>query len=372
VRRLIVVGAVTGYHSYPTVMQGLLRGLCAAGLRPEVADQSTTGGRHAGGALDGMSIRWLDAGESSEVTTTAVPGAVYFVLNPTVVFARACVEAGSPLVGMHVVDVDRLPAHWIEAIAAETLTVVPSCWMERVVRSSGFASKDVIVANHGVGPAFRRQPPGVPHGPFWLLHTCSSVYFPERKGTPQLLEAFDRLIRWKRNVQLTFIVPMLTKPIRRLLGGLSGEARDRVLVQQHPEGMPAEAMVALYAAAEALVVPSRAEGFGLQSLEMRACGRPVAQTLCTGMVDHLPPGEGPVGWGIIPIAHGEMAPAWGDFGLAPTVTAENIEGSLLHLLDRRAELTEMAQARADEVAEAWAWERTTAGLAEALRALCDK
>lgn len=268
---------------------------------------------------------------------------------------------------MHVGDVDMLPADWIEVIKREELTVVPSIWMEDVVRSQ-VPTANVLVAPHGVGPAFRKRGPYV-QSSVKLLHFCSSMYYPERKGTPQLLEAITRLVKRGEQLSLTMVVPMLTKPLRRLLGGMDVEAREVVLVVQRPEGMPAEDVVESYLGCEALVAPSRAEGFGMQPLEARACGRPVVQTLCTGMADHFGPDEHPSSWGVVQVCNGELQPAWGDFGRAPEVTVDAVEEALATFLQRRHELGRVAMDRAAIVGACWAWEVSTAQLAGRLEVM---
>jgi glycosyltransferase involved in cell wall biosynthesis len=368
VKRLVVLGPATGYHSYPTVVQGLLRGLCAAGLRPAVADISSTGGPHAGGVLDHLDIEWL----GPKATVRASGGnvdedTVLFALNPTVMCASRCVEAGATLVGMHVGDVDMLPAEWVEVIRRETLTVVPSNWLAQVVLAQVPGVK-VVVSPHGVGPHYCRE--GRYQGSrSTLLHFCSSMYYPERKGTPQLLAAVSNLVDRGEHVHLTLVVPMMTKPLLRLLGSLSVAARDAIQVAQRPEGMPPEEVKAYYVNNEVLVAPSRAEGFGMQPLEARACGRPVIQTLCTGMADHFVDGEPLAEWGVTRVSHGELAPAWGDFGRAPTVTVEAVEEAVLGFLVNGEKLSQAAMERAADVASCWSWERTTAALAETLRGL---
>ena len=107
----------------------------------------------------------------------------------------------------------------------------------------------------------------------------------------------------------------------------------------------------------------------MQPLEARACGRPVIQTLCTGMADHFGPAGELESCGVVQVEHGPLQPAWGDFGRAPAVTVEAVEAAILSFLARRGKLAQAAMERAAEVASCWSWERTTAALAMTLHVI---
>lgn len=355
--RPLVCGPCTGYLSYPTVLKGLLRGLCYHGIEPVVLDTAWHGGDHGNGELDDLPITWTTERDRCGSDP------VCFGLNPSIAVAESFREEGFALAGMHVGDVDRIPAEWAEVIKMEAATFAPSQWLRAVIGPS------TIVVPHGVGPAFKQRV-AIPDNPMVVvLHTCSAMYFPERKGTPQALEAFERVIMAGHRVSMTLVVPMLTKPLRALLGRLAPETRDRINVLQYPEGQAPDTMAELYGAHDVLLCPSRGEGFGMQTLEARACGVPVVQTGCTGLADGLPVVEDLAHWGIVPVEHGDLEPAWGDFGRAPGVSIEAVERALLIFLANRKTLAQAAMDHASTVSRRWSWERTTEPLATGLRAL---
>jgi glycosyltransferase involved in cell wall biosynthesis len=289
-----------------------------------------------------------------------------FAMKPEIQMRRLVAEYGMKLVGLHVGDVSEIPTEWRLIMKYEALVVVPSSWMEWVVRKAGITN--VLVSRHGVQREYLDAPlaPMPPPGPPKFLHFCSSGIFPERKSTPGVLQAFQRIIREGRVAQLTLVVSELRRPLKKLLGALDGEARARVLVRCMPYGHTPDQLIALYSNHHALLCPSRSEGFGIQALEARALGIPVVQTLCTGMADHLGLDDDPRQRGIVPVQHGELVPAWGDFGLAPEVTDKAIYEGMIELIDTYDTIREAAASHADEMIS-WSWESQTRGLAEQLK-----
>ena len=67
------------------------------------------------------------------------------------------------------------------------------------------------------------------------------------------------------------------------------ELTDRCLVLEHgpKEGLSPEDLRSLYWAADAFLLLSKAEGYGLPVLEAMACGVPVVGTDCTGIAENL-------------------------------------------------------------------------------------
>ena len=132
----------------------------------------------------------------------------------------------------------------------------------------GIAPRRVTVASPGISPGYR--PLQLPREPL-LLYVGGTD---RRKRVEELIEGFAALIGQ----------PGLTDFRLMLVGGeflertpLTGrlarpDLRGRVL---RPGHVPEAELVQLYNRATALVLPSRAEGFGLTPVEALACGTPV-------------------------------------------------------------------------------------------------
>jgi hypothetical protein len=373
-KRPLVLGKVTGFDSYPVVLKGILRAMCYHGLEPVVADTGYMGGGiHANGELEDQPITWLESKVTADLTSGILPlvdhDKMLFCLNPTVTLAKGVVEAGYKLVGMHVGDVDKVPLNWLEVMKRETLIVTPSGWMTSVI-TEGLKGNSwaILMANHGVGPAFEPVEPldDLPNCDLQFLHCCTSMYFPERKGTPQVVEAFVDLVKDLPGcVRLMLVFPKLTKPIRKLLSTIPKDIWPLIDVVLHPDGKPADYMAQLYSTVDVVVCPSRAEGFGMQPLEARACGTPVIQTFVTGMSSHLSKAIDTKdfrGWGVLPVPTGPWERAWGDFGNAPTVAPADVAVAMRAAWEDLTCLTMNADDHADEVREAWRWESTCAEL----------
>jgi glycosyltransferase involved in cell wall biosynthesis len=204
-------------------------------------------------------------------------------------------------------------------------------------------------------------------GHFLFLHPCSESFFPERKGTPQLLKAFTRLVDEGHDVVLRLLFGMKSKPIKSLLATVPAHVRPRLQVFLKAGARPQDEIRNAYLSAHALVAPSRAEGFGMIPLEARACGVPVVQTMCTGHEDHLDPDLDPADWGIIPVSHGDLAPAWGKFGRAPSVDPHDVKVAMRECMERWPDLHRAAVDKARAVGSNWSWTEGTKPLIRWIR-----
>ena len=177
---------------------------------------------------------------------------------------------------------------WLARRQATCLLTVSESAREQIVRAFGYPRERIHVVNEAAGPEFRpleetrreavdevRRAYGLPGDRPLLVYVGG---LSPHKNLEGLLEAMARLRRRGRAVHLAivgdptadgFLSSHQSLADRRQALGLA----DVVTFTGY---VPGDHLVSLYNAADAVVLPSFSEGFGLPALEAMACGVPVA------------------------------------------------------------------------------------------------
>ena len=148
------------------------------------------------------------------------------------------------------------------------------------------------------------------------------------KNVPLLIEAFRRVVERQPGVQLVIAGGDPRHP--EVLAAIEALPQGTVVMPGH---LPDDAVPELYRGAAAVVLPSRAEGFGLPVLEAMACGVPI---VCSD----------------IPVLH-EIADGVAIF--ADATSAEAVASAMLSALDRNVAAARISAGL--ERARQFSWER---------------
>lgn len=199
-------------------------------------------------------------------------------------------------VGVTMFETDRLPAGWIEACAAFDEIWVPSRFNLASFTRAGVPADRLQVVPIGID-ADRYDPAKVE--PLALPgqrdFTFLSVFdWSRRKGWDVLLEAYALAFRARDAVRLVLrtsgrrrgpgdLATVVAATFERL--GVAPEERPAVLLLE--EALPEDDMPRLYRAADAFVLPTRGEGWGLPLMEAMAAGLPVIATRWGAQLDFL-------------------------------------------------------------------------------------
>lgn len=181
-----------------------------------------------------------------------------------------------------------------------------------------------------------------------LLHVSEAGSFPWRKGTAQLITAFRRVSKHFPNVELYIKSDSLQ--LDKVLRG-----SDRI----YPLHTHRPTMAGLYRAFDAVVQPSRGEGFGMVPLEARCLGVPAVLTETSGHLQHLAKGVDVV----IPVGPMQYMKTQGNsIGNSPTVKVDDVEHALFTLLKNLDAHKARTQAWAHANAGKWTWNRVLSPL----------
>ena len=238
-----------------------------------------------------------------------------------------------------------------------TAYAATSSWAAEVV-AAHVPSFPVLIWRHGVDAAF--CPPDLVREPgdeLKVLHLASTHL--ERKGTTELIHGWCRAVR---DGPLRGELHLLVDGPRGFFDRAIHQASkgDPVLVETIKmvtrKGLGVQDMASYLGGFDLVCQPSRAEGFGLVPLEARACGVPVAATLCTGHADHMAASDA----GVVPIRHGDLAPVNdGPGAMAPSVAPDDIAEALCSAFSSRERLKEESINAAHGVRYNWSWESVT-------------
>jgi len=220
------------------------------------------------------------------------------------------------------------------------LLTVSNAARDEITREMGVPAGQVVVVPNGVDADLFRPLPDCPRAPGRIIATASADV--PLKGLDPLLRAFA-VVRARRPAELVVVGrPRPNGPIPRLLDELQLNGSVRFV-----SGVPDAELVALYAGAEAAVVPSLYEGFSLPAVEAMACGLPLVATTA----------------GALPEVVGDSAllvPPGDPLALADQLTALLADAGL------RRSLGERGRAR---VVRRFTWEATARATVERYRAV---
>jgi len=232
----------------------------------------------------------------------------------------------------------------------------PSQWALETLQGE-LPRKQIYLAPHGVSKTFNPKlnltdtPDRVR-----LLHMSSSTL--ERKGTVELIEAWKEIVEVHKEefkeISLTILVQTNMLPFYYRLRK-THEIPNENLIISKPLDLDEDRMSKLYSTYDAVIQPSRGEGFGMVPLEARVCGIPAICTTTGGHEMHTT--EGLKDGTVVPIQTGPLAPI-DDFpsAVAPTVTPSSIQQAIEHFIENKENLKNNAHRHSGSTKSKWLWE----------------
>lgn len=160
------------------------------------------------------------------------------------------------------------------------------------------------------------------------LHVTTDTFWPGRKGTEQLIEAWKiaREIDGSASSLTIHCLTSLYPTVYQELGD-HGLVDDVTLIAGPTRGSTSAELLELFKRHDILVAPSRSEGFGIMPLSALASGMPVLTTAGTGQDEYLY-GDLPLsGWMQLPTAG--VGSLNGEEGYAPVVHVDQLALSLV-------------------------------------------
>lgn len=249
-----------------------------------------------------------------------------------------------------VCESDRIPPRWAQCANLMTLVVVPSEWCKKAFERSG-VRVPILVVPHGVS-GHTGQPWDLPNDKLIrLLHVSGALSFPQRKGTPQLLLAFRRIVKQyqQEDVRLYLKIPK-TESMQEAVQKLELDSYVHFLPDRPSDPVQ---MAALLSKIDAVIQPSRGEGFGLIPLEARCVGTPAILTNATGHAQHF------ASECDVEVATGPSTPLktqGNEEGSCPTVSVEAIEAALEQFLVEPAQWQKKTLQWASKHRHEWHWD----------------
>lgn len=206
-------------------------------------------------------------------------------------------------VGRVMFETDRFPADWLPVLNGADELWVPTHFHKRTFAAHGVDESKLVVIPEGVDvrrydPAavYPYELPGYRAGDYKFL---SVFKWEERKGWRTLLEAFVREFTAHDNVALYILTHALgwhhTGPGDDYRREAAGFITEMALPKGHPlprifflpEDLAEDQMAGLYKAADAFVLPTHGEGWGLPQVEAMSMALPVITTFWSGPTEYL-------------------------------------------------------------------------------------
>ena len=322
--RLLVVSEYSNRRGsgYTTIAHGLLEELDRRGHTTVLLAHDYDGGEHPLKAALVSTEPSRIAQQFRSIRLQFQPDALVVIFDLTAHQAyRFMQNTGVPYIGIFPIEADPLvhPCDWTITIDTMDAALCESEFGTRLLTEAGLKARHFPI---GIDSDFWRPPSGEERQAARQAWNLSDRFVVltvgdnhERKNLPAHYAAISLLaggsFQWPpclgkqlrlpgRQVVANAHYLLNTKRRPQKIGYDNYDLQrrfgvtDRCLVLEHGpnEGLPPDDLRALYWAADAFLLLSKAEGYGLPVLEAMACGLPVVGTDCTGIAENLSDGRG--------------------------------------------------------------------------------
>jgi glycosyltransferase involved in cell wall biosynthesis len=273
-------------------------------------------------------------------------------------------------VGFTMLEVDGIPKAWAASCNRMDEIWVPSRWGADRFRESG-VTRPIHVVPLGFDVQRFRPEAGAPRAS--RRFTFLSVFeWGERKAPEVLLRAYAAAFAGREKDEVLLVVRANNHDghvdVAAAIDALGLPLDGPPVAMLYNNQIRSAQLGTIYRGADAFVLPTRGEGWGMPILEAMACGLPVIATDWSGPSEFL---NERVGY---PIAVRGLVPAdakcpyyegfrWAD------PDPDDLVAKLRHVFTHRDEARAKGAAAAAEAAAKWTWQHTAARIEERLRAL---
>ena len=187
---------------------------------------------------------------------------------------RVATFSGSPRIFFTVSEVSRLPPDWVEALNSVDEVWTASEWGRKVFQESG-VQRPIRIVPEGVDAAVFR-PELASERERTVYRFLAVGKLEERKNYGGLLRAYCEEFEPDEGVELIVHFGLPADAYKFFFNLNLG--RRHAPIRFSPTVSTKDQMASLYAEADAFVLPTRGEGWGLPVMEAMACGLPVIAT----------------------------------------------------------------------------------------------
>jgi glycosyltransferase involved in cell wall biosynthesis len=257
---------------------------------------------------------------------------------------------------------DRLPESWLRQMDDFDQLWMPTEWGRDVLLAHGRPAETIRVVEAGVDSRVYFPQP-VAHEGFVFLTVGK---YEERKSIDETVRAFSDefpAAQWpKVELWIKADHPVFPDRVERLRARCAGDSRIRII-----SGLADDATMArLYNCADAFVFPTKAEGFGLPTIEALACGLPTVTTDYSGQrafLTHVPGLYYPVQYEIADIVDPDFDYFYGrdynggGYGRWAVPLQDSIRAGLREVHDHIATWRERGRQASAIIHDAFSWDR---------------
>lgn len=279
---------------------------------------------------------------------------------------RVATFSGSPRIFYTMAEVDRIPPEWVQSLNTVDEVWTPSSWGRNVFLSSG-VNKPIRVIPEGVDPSLftTLSHEGKRSDRYRFLAVGK---FEERKNFTTLFRAYLEEFTSEEPVEL---MVHFGHDARCASEFLRTSDYQHALITFSSPVTSREEMVAFYHSADAFVLPTRGEGWGLPIVEAMCCGLPVITTGIGPMLEYASSETALLlDYELVQARdpHFERFNQWFKWGRWAEPGVAQLRRFMRQLFENPERGREMGRRAAEQIRSNWTWNHAVIKIRDALRA----